>query len=121
MFWGDKEAYCYFDSVLIGFVMNKFEFIGEVYRGVANRHGDNIVWRGVTSFSGSNEEIFDVLHGGTRKRVIMLCRDAKDENRSILTVHVEGFGKRYDFDSDDYSDSVDMIVNVIDDMIKKEV
>lgn len=26
--------------------MNKFEFIGEVFRGVSNRHGDNIVWLG---------------------------------------------------------------------------
>ena len=51
----------------------------------------------------------------------MVCRDTEEESRSILTVYVDGMGKKYVFDSGDYSDSVDMIVNMIDDMIKKEV
>lgn len=101
--------------------MNKFEFIGEVFRGVDNRHGDNIVWRSVITFDGRTEDTFDVLYNGVRKQVHLVCRDTEEENRSILTVYVDGMGKKYVFDSDDYSDSVDMIVNVIDDMIKKEV
>lgn len=101
--------------------MNKFEFIGEVFRGVDNRHGDNIVWRGAITFEDRTEDTFDVLCDGARKQVHLVCRDTEEENRSILTVYVDGMGKRYDFDSNDYSDSVDMIVNMIDDMIKKEV
>lgn len=101
--------------------MNKLEFIGEVFRGVDNRHGDNIVWRSVITFDGRTEDTFDVLSDGVRKQVRLVCRDTEEENRSILTVYVDGMGKKYDFDSDDYSDSVDMIVNMIDDMIKKEV
>lgn len=101
--------------------MNKFEFIGEVFRGVDNRHGDNIVWRSVITFERRIEETFDVLRDGVRKQVHLVCRDTEEENMSILTVYVDGMGKKYDFCSDDYRDSVDMIVNMIDDMIKKEV
>ena len=88
---------------------------------VDNRHGDNIVWRSVITFDGRTEDTFDVLCDGVRKQVILVCRDTEEESRSILTVYVDGMGKKYDFDSVDYHDSVDMIVNMIDDMIKKEV
>lgn len=101
--------------------MNKFEFIGEVFRGVDKLHGDNIVWRSVITFERRTEDAFDVLHDGVKKQVHLVCRDTEEENRSILTVYVDGMGKKYDFCSDDYCDSVDMIVNMIDDMIKKEV
>lgn len=101
--------------------MNKFEFIGEVFRGVGNRHGGNIVWRSVITFEDRTEDTFDVLRDGVRKQVRLVCRDTEEENRSILTVYVDGMGKKYDFDSDDYPDSVDMIVNIIDDMIKKDI
>lgn len=49
--------------------MNKFEFIGEVFRGVDNRHGDNIVWRSVITFEDRTEDTFDVLSDGARKQV----------------------------------------------------
>lgn len=101
--------------------MNKFEFIGEVFRGVYKRHGDNIAWRSVITFDRRTEDTFDVLRDGVRKQVHLVCRDTEEENMSILTVYVDGMGKKYDFCSDDYRDSVDMIVNMIDDMIKKEV
>lgn len=101
--------------------MNKFEFIGEVFRGVSERHGDNIVWRSVITFDGRTEDTFDVLCDGVRKQVHLVCRDNEEESRSILTVYVDGVGKKYDFDSVDYHDSVEMIVKMIDDMIKKEV
>lgn len=101
--------------------MDKFEFIGEVFRGVNNRHGDNIVWRSVVTFEDRTEDAFDVLRDGVRKQVHLVCRDTEEENRSILTVYVDVMGKKYVFDSNDYCDSVDMIVNMIDDMIKKEV